>query len=156
MAIKEQNVQYAGPDGNQVQAAGALIFAADTGNVLIVYRSSDCVDPNLWCGAGGKIEPGEDPMQASRREIEEELGYKGKMTQIPIYTYEKPELKFHNFLGVVPKQFHPTLNWETHGHVWCHPDHVPTERRHYGLDAVMKDEHSLAKLAEAQKHFGHS
>ena len=80
MAIKEKNVQYAGPDGNQVQAAGALIFAADTGNVLIVYRSSDCVDPNLWCGAGGKIEPGEDPMQASRREIEEELGYKGKMT----------------------------------------------------------------------------
>ena len=152
MAIKEQNVQYAGADDKQLQAAGALIFAADTGNVLVVYRSSDVVDPNLWCGAGGKMETGEDAMETSRREIEEELGYKGKMTQVPIHVYEKPELKFHNFLGIVPKQFNPELNWETHGHVWCHPDHIPTERRHYGLSAVLEDKERVWTAYEKPKN----
>lgn len=154
MAIKEQRVLYAGVDGNQVQAAGALVLAADTGNLLVVYRSPDVVDPSLWCGAGGKIEPGETPEQASRRELYEELGYKGPMEQIPIFTWDKPNLKFYNFLGVVPKQFFPQLNWETSGYVWCRPKFIPVPM-HYGLQAVLADPASMSALTAQMSKYGH-
>jgi len=149
MAVKDLKAQYAGTNGNQLQAAGALIYAQDTGNVLVVYRSPAVVDPCLWCGIGGKIEPGETPEQASRREIAEEVGYKGEMTQLPIFVWDKPELKFYNFIGVVPSQFQPALNWETSGYVWCKPNQIPGPI-HYGLQAVLDDPYSTAKLADAQ------
>jgi ADP-ribose pyrophosphatase YjhB (NUDIX family) len=149
MALKEWNVQYAGPLGNQLQAAGALIFAADTGNFLVVYRSPGVVDPNLWCGVGGKIEQGETPEQASRREIAEEVGYKGELVQTPIFTWDEPKLKFFNFLGVVPKQFTPILNWETAGYVWCTLDKIP-QPMHYGLRAVLTDKNSQTKISSLE------
>jgi len=50
----------------------ALLF--DKGRLLICQRSPDTRFPNKWEFPGGKIEPGEDPREALRRELLEELG----------------------------------------------------------------------------------
>lgn len=50
----------------------ALLF--HEGRLLICQRSPDDDFPNQWEFPGGKIEPGENPAEALRRELEEELG----------------------------------------------------------------------------------
>jgi 8-oxo-dGTP diphosphatase len=50
----------------------ALLF--DEGRLLICQRSPEGRFPNQWEFPGGKVEPGEDPKEALRRELLEELG----------------------------------------------------------------------------------
>ena len=58
-------------DGIRVVVAGLLFHE---GRLLICQRSPDGLFPNQWEFPGGKIEPGEDPKEALRRELQEELG----------------------------------------------------------------------------------
>lgn len=44
------------------------------GRLLIYQRSAEGEFPNKWEFPGGKVEPGEDPKEALRRELLEELG----------------------------------------------------------------------------------
>lgn len=131
----------------RVRAAGALIVAEDTGNILLIFRSSKCYDPNLWCGVGGKIEEGETPEEACRREVFEEIGFDPEepMTLKPILVYEDDKLQFHNFVALVPNEFTPTLNWESAGYVWCNLSHLPGPK-HYGLEAILDDPYSTGML----------
>ncbi|MGH9783493.1 MAG: NUDIX domain-containing protein, partial [Terriglobia bacterium] len=55
----------------------ALLF--DKGRVLICQRSPDGQFPSKWEFPGGKIEPGEDPKEALRRELFEELGIRAEI-----------------------------------------------------------------------------
>jgi 8-oxo-dGTP diphosphatase len=54
------------------KVAAALLF--ENGRLLICRRSARGDFPGKWEFPGGKIEPGEDPKRALRRELEEELG----------------------------------------------------------------------------------
>jgi 8-oxo-dGTP pyrophosphatase MutT (NUDIX family) len=68
-------------DSEPVQAAGTLIVA--DGNVLFLRRGNDGDHPGEWSFPGGKIEPGETPEEAARRETLEEAGYEPhKLIQI--------------------------------------------------------------------------
>ena len=55
-----------------IQVVAALLF--HEGRLLICQRSPDGQFPNQWEFPGGKIELGEDPKEALRRELREELG----------------------------------------------------------------------------------
>lgn len=54
-----------------------ICFVQQDQKVLMIHRTKE---PNKgkWNGVGGKIEPGEPPMEACRREIREETGLRVK------------------------------------------------------------------------------
>jgi mutator protein MutT len=58
------------PLADRAEAACALIVSP-TERILCVSRKDD---PNAWGLPGGKIEPGETPKQAAKRELAEETG----------------------------------------------------------------------------------
>ena len=62
-------------DYKTVLSVNALIFSE--GKVLLLKRAANKrLDPNVYSGIGGKVEPGEDFYSALLREIEEETGLK--------------------------------------------------------------------------------
>jgi 8-oxo-dGTP pyrophosphatase MutT (NUDIX family) len=131
-----------------IRAAGALIIAADTLNVLTVLRSQQVDDGGVWCGVGGKIDGLETPEQAARREIKEEIGYEGLLHLTPALVFQNDWLTFHNFMGVVPNQFVAQLNYESDGYVWTDLTKIP-KPRHFGLLALLSDANSYTKILAA-------
>ena len=61
------------PDKNTIHVVAAAIVDADA-RVLISRRAEDSHQGGLWEFPGGKIESGETPEDALRRELAEELG----------------------------------------------------------------------------------
>jgi len=59
------------------QVVAALIFRG--GKILVCQRTRHQVMPLKWEFPGGKIETGEQPRDALRRELEEELGIDAKI-----------------------------------------------------------------------------
>ena len=59
------------------RVVAALIFRG--GKILVCQRTRHQVMPLKWEFPGGKIEPGEQPRDALRRELEEELGIDAKI-----------------------------------------------------------------------------
>lgn len=118
-------------------AAGVTLRAKDTGRLLFMLRSSDVMEPNTWGSISGKIDPGEDPEQAMLRELEEETGINPALvSNLKNYdTFEDGRFKFYNYLGEVPEEFEPTLNWENDDFMWVEPGDFP-EPLHFGMDRV--------------------
>ena len=132
-----------------LRAAGALIVAADTLSVLTVLRSAKVADGSCWCGVGGKIEKGETPLIAARREIAEEIGYADEMRLLPAFEYKSEDLVFYNFIGLVPKQFIAKLNWESDGYAWTPVEQIP-KPYHYGLVSLLKNARTQKLLLSIQ------
>jgi 8-oxo-dGTP diphosphatase len=69
-------------------AAGVII---ERGRVLLTQRKSGTHLEGLWELPGGKVQPGEDPREALRRELEEELGIEvsvGEIVDVTFHRYE--------------------------------------------------------------------
>ncbi|MCU1284752.1 MAG: hydrolase [Acidobacteriales bacterium] len=56
------------------QVVAAIIVRESDSKILICQRTKDQPLPLKWEFPGGKIEPGEEPVAALRRELDEELG----------------------------------------------------------------------------------
>lgn len=113
-------------------AAGVGIypFAEDTGRMLIGLRSKKVQTPGHWSGFGGLLEPGESFEQAAKRELREETGYKGSLKLKKV----APSI----YLGCVPREYQPKLNWETEKAVWIQPEEIEElYPRHWGLEILL-------------------
>ncbi len=81
------------------QVVAALIFK--DGRVLVCQRTRHQTMPLKWEFPGGKIEEGEQPRDALRRELEEELGIEAKIgEEVARIRHEYPngslvELRFY-------------------------------------------------------------
>lgn len=132
------------------RGAGALLLAKDTGKILVLHRSRRVLEPGTWGIAGGAIDSRENPETAARREIREELGYSGKVKMYPAYVFQKGTFRYHNFIGVVPAEFKPKLNWENQGYRWVSPNELP-KPVHFGLEALVRESGDLiASLIETR------
>jgi 8-oxo-dGTP diphosphatase len=72
----------------------ALVRAGD-GRVLLTQRRADQPMPLLWELPGGKVEPGEAPVDALAREIREELGCAarvGRIDEVVFHAYAEFDL----------------------------------------------------------------
>ena len=54
----------------------AALFIEFEGRILLLHRHEDKLQGNRWGIPGGKLEPGETPLQAVIREVEEETAYR--------------------------------------------------------------------------------
>lgn len=71
-----------------IVAAGIVV---ERGKVLLSRRKKGTHLAGRWEFPGGKVEPGEDPRAALRRELEEELGIKvsvGEIVDVTFHRYE--------------------------------------------------------------------
>jgi 8-oxo-dGTP pyrophosphatase MutT (NUDIX family) len=122
------------------QGAGSIVLARSTGKLLIPHRSNSVQEPNTWGVWGGAIDSDEDPMEAAKRELQEEAEYHGPITMIPLSVFQKGSFKYYNFLAIVDDEFEPTLNWETQDYVWTDLDDMP-EPLHFGLEWLLSKDH---------------
>ena len=77
-AVKSPFVANPFQNGNRKVVPASLIYARSNGLVLMLHRNADGagrasdIHQGKWNGLGGKFELGESPLEASRREFEEE------------------------------------------------------------------------------------
>ncbi len=100
------------------------------GRALFLKRS-DGDHAGTWAFPGGKIEDGETPEQAARRETEEETGFTGNDPLVQIDNGE-----FVTFRQDVA-EFEPKLNEEHTEHRWARLD-APPEPLHPGVSTTLQ------------------
>src|SRR5215471_15734750 len=74
-----------------IVAAGIVI---EGGRVLLTQRKKGAHLAGMWEFPGGKVEPGEDPKEALRRELVEELGIDvtvGDIVDVTFHRYDEAE-----------------------------------------------------------------
>lgn len=82
-----------------INVVGAVIV--EDGKILCVKRGPSKSLPLLWEFPGGKIEVGEDPCEALKREIKEEMLCKievGDMVEQTLYNYDFGEVNLTTYL----------------------------------------------------------
>lgn len=130
------------------QGAGSLVLATSTGRILLPHRSSRVEQPNTWGVWGGAIDSKEDPKEAAKRELQEEAGYHGSITMIPLSVFQKNTFKYYNFLAIVEEEFQPKLNWETQDYVWTTLEELPSPL-HFGVEwLLLRDKDKIQRVIE--------
>ncbi len=131
--------------------AGVLPLCIKTGRFLLPFRSGYVQEPHTWGVWGGKIDDGEEPREAVKREVEEEMGYNIAIKYELIYTYSHGSFKYYNFIGIVTQEFDPELNWETDKFKWVTWDELQKIKpKHFGLEALLKNGEN--KILQYIKH----
>lgn len=127
------------------RGAGILLIAGDTGRLLLVFRSEYVNEPGTWGIPGGKIDDDdESPKVAAKREAREELGYSGAVDLRPAHVFKAGDFRFFNFIGVVPKEFRPTLDWENDDAEWFSIDDLPSPL-HFGIQSLLSNSEGQIK-----------
>lgn len=118
------------------QGAGCLFYCSATGRYLISHRSRYVLEPGTWGTWGGAIDSSEQPLNACKREVQEETGYHGPAEYRHLWTFKSGNFQYHNFLVTVPEEFDPTLDWENQGFAWVEYGDWPSPL-HPGLKALI-------------------
>lgn len=122
----------AGKD-SAVRAAGILYVSGNS--VLLLKRTGKEHEDGTWAFPGGKLEEGETPEQAARRESKEETGIEpADLEQID--RTDSGEVEFTTFLANIQKT-DPTLNDEHTGFVWADLA-SPPQPLHPGVARTLK------------------
>ncbi len=114
-----------------ISAAGVLFLTPDD-RVLLLRRTDVGDHAGTWSTPGGKIEDGETPEQAARRECQEEIGREpGEIAEL--CRRQRDGVDFVTFLARVEEPFAPKLNDEHDQYDWTpisdlSPRALPTDQ----------------------------
>lgn len=125
--------------------AGILPVCKSTKRVLLNLRSPHVNEPSTYGTWGGAIDSNEDAKKAALREFQEESDYNGPIQLHKAYVFKTNGFTYTNFIGVVPKEFVPKLDWESAGFVWVPLSEIP-KPLHPGLERLLKDSSSKTLL----------
>jgi 8-oxo-dGTP pyrophosphatase MutT (NUDIX family) len=107
-------------------------------DVLLVHRAPE--HGGYWHVVAGGVEPGETPVEAAERELQEETGLVAQVTAgLEVTEYADPltlepaerrdaydpsvvQVGVTCFRVAAPDDWEPTLDWEHDDHRWCDPD----------------------------------
>jgi 8-oxo-dGTP pyrophosphatase MutT (NUDIX family) len=105
---------------------GALIYSKQSNRYLFLLRNQK-KHAGFWGLVGGGVEPGEMPITALRREINEEIGSIKYEKVIPLekFTSDTNNFEYHTYLIVIDNEFIPQLNDEHRGYAWTELDDHP-------------------------------
>jgi 8-oxo-dGTP pyrophosphatase MutT (NUDIX family) len=120
----------------QPHGAG-VAFVTPEGHALFLKRSAAGDHPNEFCFPGGGVEPGENAVEAARREGAEETGHPTDGELQPIDRRSTAGVDFMTFAHPVDEKFEPKLNGEHTEHVWAPLDSPPSPL-HPGVEATLK------------------
>lgn len=127
------------------QGAGCILLASDTKKIGVTLRSRYVQSPGTLGTVGGAIDENDDPKTTTKKEVSEELGYTGPLQLIPLLVSERltrtgDKFIYHNFLGIVPSEFEPKLNWENDDLLWMTLDELKEQSNlHTGLKMLLND-----------------
>ena len=132
-------------DNAKANATGVLVICTSTKRALINKRSNLVPTPNTWATFGGMVDDTDTSNEnACKRELSEEAGFKGSMKLITAYLYKKDDFKYQNYIGLVEKEFTPSINEESTDYVWCNWQELyEIEPKHYGLDSLLENSVSI-------------
>lgn len=119
------------------KGAGIIPYCPKTKRFLLALRSQYVNEPGTWGLLGGKIDNDENPLDAAKRELSEEINYHGKLDIKFLKLFQSGNFKFHNFLGIVEEEFSPTeLDWETEKVQWFALNEFP-DNLHFGIKFII-------------------
>lgn len=127
---------------------GVLPICIKTKRILVGLRSSDIMEPHTWGIFGGKLDidegVNETIEQAVKRELKEETGYAGSISLKPAYIFKNKGFEYHNFIGIVNDEFHPSLDWENDDAKWMtYEELINLKSKHFGLSALLKNSNDI-------------
>jgi len=127
--------------------AGFILVCPSTGRVLLGLRNES--EPT-WANFGGGVEQYESPLQCAKREIAEEAGFiEGQhyslVSKRPIDISHYIKFVYRCYLGIVPHEIDPVLNYEHTQAQWFTLDEIP-ENTHFGLKRVLSNTKVIKKI----------
>ena len=135
-----------------VKAVGVWFYCGRTQRYLYLLRN-DARHPDTWGFAGGKVETGENLLQAVERECSEELGRVPDYERlIPIEKFTSPDgvFEYHTFWCRVESEFVPELNHEHTGYAWIESGRWPRPL-HPGLWNTVNLDAVQQKIQQVEK-----
>ncbi|MDQ6959851.1 MAG: (deoxy)nucleoside triphosphate pyrophosphohydrolase [Mariprofundaceae bacterium] len=105
-----------------IQTISLVAACNSNGELLLLKRPDDVHCGSLWSFPGGKVEAGETPLDAAKRELAEETALTGKNWRLlGEYQYTYPDRTLHFHLFGCDGLDSDTLN-STEAHAWVPVD----------------------------------